>query len=67
MKFKFDLKNRLDLAILIMTIIWVVTGAFLRFFQYFFKPIETEKLTLILIPETLILLGLIAYKIWRLL
>jgi len=65
MKFKFDLKNRLDLAILIVAIIWVFTGAFLRFFKYFFTPLELEKITLILIPETLILLGLIAYKIWR--
>ena len=65
MKFKFDLKNRIDLAILITAIIWVVTGAFLRFFKYFFSPLELEKITLILIPETLILLGLIAYKIWR--
>ncbi len=62
---KFDLKNRLDLAILIVAIIWVITGAFLRFFKYFFTPLELEKITLILIPETLILLGLIAYKIWR--
>ena len=65
MKFQFDLKNRLDLAILIVAIVWVFTGAFLRFFKYFFTPIELEKITLILIPETLILLGLIAYKIWR--
>ena len=65
MKFKFDLKNRLDLAILIVAIIWIFTGAFLRFFKYIFTPIELEKITLILIPETLILLGLIAYKIWR--
>ncbi len=65
MKFKFDLKDRLDLTILITFIIWVMTGAFLRFFKYFFTPIELEKITLILIPETLILLGLIAYKIWR--
>ena len=65
MKFKFDLKNKIDLAILITAIIWVVTGAFLRFFKYFFSPLELEKITLILIPETLILLGLIAYKIWR--
>ena len=67
MKFKFDLKNRLDLAIVITAIIWVMTGAFLRFFKYFFTPIELEKITMILIPETLILLGLILYKIWRLL
>ncbi len=65
MKFKFDLKDRLDLTILITFIIWVMTGAFLRFFKYFFTPLELEKITLILIPETLILLGLIAYKIWR--
>ncbi len=66
MKFKFDLKDKLDLAIIITFIIWVITGAFLRFFKYFFTPVELEKITLILIPETLILLGLILYKIWRL-
>jgi len=65
MKIKFDLKNRLDLAIVIFTIIWILSGAFLRFFKYFFTPEVLEKITLILIPETLILLGLIAYKIWR--
>ena len=65
MKFKFDLKNRLDLLILICAIIWILTGAFLRFFKYFFTPVELEKITLILIPETLILFGLILYKIWR--
>ncbi len=65
MKFKFDLKNKLDLAILITGIIWILTGAFLRFFKYFFTPIEIEKMTLVLIPETLIFLGLIVYKIWR--
>ena len=65
MKFKFNLKNRLDLLILICAIIWILTGAFLRFFKYFFTPVELEKITLILIPETLILFGLILYKIWR--
>ena len=65
MKFKFDLKNKLDLTILIVVTIWIVTGAFLRFFKYFFTPIELQKITLILIPETLILLGLIVYKLWR--
>ena len=65
MKFRFDLKNKLDLAIVIIAIIWIITGAFLRFFKYFFTPIELQKITLILIPETLILLGLILYKIWR--
>ncbi len=65
MRIKFDLKNRLDLAILIAMIIWILTGAFLRFFKYFFEPITIEKITLILIPESLILLDLIAYKIWR--
>ena len=65
MKFKFDLKNRFDLLILICAIIWILTGAFLRFFKYFFTPVELEKITLILIPETLILFGLILYKIWR--
>ena len=65
MKIKFNLKNRLDLTIVIFAIIWVLSGAFLRFFKYFFTPEMLEKLSLILIPETLILLGLIAYKIWR--
>jgi len=62
---KFNLKNTLDLSILIFALIWIFTGTFLRFFKYFFTPIELEKITLILIPETIILLGLIAYKIWR--
>ncbi len=65
MRLKFDLKNRLDLAILVAAVILVLTGAFLRFFKYFFEPITIEKITLILIPESLICLGLIAYKIWR--
>ena len=65
MKIKFDLKNKLDLSILICAIIWVLTGAFLRFFKYFFTPVTLEKITMILIPETIILLGLITYKIWR--
>jgi len=66
MKIKFDLKNKLDITIVVFAIIWVGSGAFLRFFKYFFTPEVVEKLSLILIPETLILLGLIAYKIWRL-
>ena len=65
MKIKFNLKNRLDLSILICALIWVLTGAFLRFFKYFFTPVELKKITFILIPETIILLGLITYKIWR--
>ncbi len=65
MKFKFDLKNKLDLAIVISGMILVLTGAFLRFFKYFFEPITLEKVTYALIPETLIFLGLLAYKIWR--
>jgi len=66
MKIKFDLKNKLDITIVVFAIIWILSGAFLRFFKYFFTPEVVEKLSLILIPETLILLGLIAYKIWRL-
>jgi len=62
---KFDLKDKLDLTIIVFAIILIFTGAFLRFFKYFFTPVELEKITLILIPESLILLGLIAYKIWR--
>jgi len=62
---KFDLKNKIDLAIIIFAIILIVSGAFLRFFKYFFAPLVLKKITLILIPESLILLGLIAYKIWR--
>ena len=65
MKFKFDLKNKLDLAIVISGIVLVMTGAFLRFFKYFFEPEKLEKITLLLIPEILIFLGLLAYKIWR--
>jgi len=64
-KFNFDLKNRLDLAIVISAAILVTTGAFLRFFKYLFTPLALEKATLILIPETLILVILLAIKLWR--
>ena len=65
MKFKFDLKNRLDLSIIVSGTILVVTGAFLRFFKYFFAPLTLEKLTLILIPEFLIFVILIAIKLLK--
>ena len=65
MKFEFNLNNKLDLAIVISAFILVLTGAFLRFFKYFFTPLTLEKITLILIPESIIFLILIAYKIWR--
>ncbi len=67
MKFEFDLRQKLDLAIVISGLILVVSAAFLRFFNYLFTPKEFEKFTLILIPESLIFSGLIIYKIWRLL
>jgi len=65
MKFEFNLNNKLDLAIAISAFILVLTGAFLRFFKYFFTPLTLEKITLILIPESIIFLILTAYKIWR--
>jgi len=65
LKFKFDLKNRLDLSIIVSGTILVVTGAFLRFFKYFFAPLTLEKLTLILIPEFLIFVILIAIKLLK--
>ena len=65
MKIDFNLKNRLDLAIIIALIILVTTGAFLRFFKYLFTPTALEKVTLILIPETIILFFLFAIKLWR--
>jgi hypothetical protein len=64
-KLKLSLKNKLDLAIIFSIIILITTGAFLRFFKYFFTPETLEKATLILIPESLILIILIAIKIWR--
>jgi len=65
MKFKIDLKNKIDLAIIISGIILITTGAFLRFFKYFLTPVTLTNLTMILIPEFLVFLGLIVYKIWR--
>ena len=64
-KFSFDLKNKNDLAIIISTIILVFTGAFLRFFKYLLAPATLEKLTLVLIPETFVLILFLAIKIWR--
>jgi len=65
LKFRFDLKNKLDLSIAIAGIILVTTGAFLRFFKYFFAPLTLEKLTLILIPEFLVFIILIAIKLLK--
>ena len=62
---KFDLNNKLDLAIVISIVILVTTGAFLRFFKYLFTPIALEKATLILIPETIVVFFLFAIKLWR--
>jgi len=62
---KFDFKNKLDYSIVIFTIILILTGAFLRFFKYFFTPETLEKLTYILIPEVFILGILLTIKIWR--
>jgi len=63
--FKFNLKNRLDLAILVTGIILVLTGAFLRFFKYFFPPVELTEITYILVPEFIIFILLITIKIWK--
>jgi len=65
LKFRFDLKNRLDLSIAVAGIILVFTGAFLRFFKYFFTPLVLEKLTLILIPEFLVFVILIVIKLLK--
>ena len=62
---RFDLKNRLDLAIAVSAAVLVVTGAFLRFFKYFFEPLTLERLTYILVPETAVLTILLTIKIWR--
>ena len=63
--FKFDLNNKLDLAIILSAVLLVSTGAFLRFFKYLFTPLMLERVTFILIPEAIILAGLILIKIWR--
>ena len=65
MKIKFDLHNKLDLTIAISAIVLILTGTFLRFFKYFFTPETLEKTTLVLIPETVVLIILIAIKTWR--
>jgi len=62
---KFDIKNRLDLAILISAFILVLTGAFLSFFKYFFSPETLTKLTYFLIPEFFLVSILFTIKIWR--
>jgi len=61
----FNIKNRLNLIIVISIVILVISSAFLRFFKYLFTPIELEKITLILIPEVFLVLGLLTYRIWR--
>jgi len=62
---KFDLKNKIDLLIAIFGVVLILTGAFLRFFKYLFTPETTKNLTLILIPEVIILVILFTIKIWR--
>jgi len=62
---KFDLQNKIDFYLLISILILLCTGAFLRFFKYFFAPLTIEKMTLILVPETFIVLLIFAIKIWR--
>ncbi|QCT93837.1 hypothetical protein FE773_01165 [Caminibacter mediatlanticus TB-2] len=65
MKIDFNLKNKLDLLILLTALLWVFTGAFLRFFKYLFKPETLETLSYLLIIEFIILATLFLYKIWR--
>jgi hypothetical protein len=62
---KFNLSNKIDLAIITAAVILVCTGAFLRFFKYFFTPIALEKATLVLIPEAVILAILLTIKILK--
>jgi len=62
---KFSLKNKIDLAIIASFFIIILTGAFLRFFKYFFSPETVEKMTYILIPQTALVILLLAIKIWR--
>jgi hypothetical protein len=65
MKIKFNLKNRLDLAILIAGVILLVSGAFLRFFKYMLSPPLIEQLSYVLGIEFIIFLTLLSIKIWR--
>ncbi len=65
---KFDLQNQIDFYLFISILVLLCTGAFLRFFKYFFAPLTIEKMTLILVPETFIVnlvLLIFAIKIWR--
>lgn len=65
MKFRFNLKNKFDLIILIAGIILLISGAFLRFFKYFISPALTQNLSYILGIEFIIFLIILSIKIWR--
>jgi hypothetical protein len=56
---------KIDILIIISAAIVVFTGAFLRFFKYFFTPETTQKLTFLLVPEVILLLILVTIKFWR--
>jgi hypothetical protein len=62
---RFDLKQKLDLFILIAAVVLVTTGAFLRFFKYLLTPETTKNITYFLIPEFVILIILVTIKLWR--
>jgi hypothetical protein len=65
MKFRFNLKNKFDLIILIAGIILLISGAFLRFFKYLISPALTQNLSYILGIEFIIFLIILSIKIWR--
>jgi len=62
---KFNFSSKTDLILLISFLILILTGAFLRFFKYSITPQTLEKASLILIPETCLVLLIFAIKIWR--
>jgi hypothetical protein len=65
MKFKIDLKDKFDLIFVMVGIVLLLNGAFLRFFKYLLSPYLVEKLSYILGFEFIIFLTLLLIKIWR--
>ena len=62
---KFDLKNRIDIYIIFSVLLLILTGTFLRYFKFLLSPVNTEKITMFLIPETVIIFTLLTYKILK--